>query len=69
MLRISRGSITVILPAGVKRELKVVAAQDDYNGVGPLVREVICAYLKMRREPGMTFECALALVRDELQEK
>ena len=69
MLRINKNYITFLLPPGEKHALRVAAAEDGYQGMSPLVREIVRAYLKMRSEEATTFERALALVRDEVGEK
>ena len=69
MFRVNKSNITVLVNPGEKQALRIAAAEDGYRGVGPLVREIVRAYLKMRSEEAMTFEQALALVRDEVGEK
>jgi hypothetical protein len=55
--------LTVNVALGVKRDLFALAVKEGYRYMGPLVRDILDAYM-VSQQTGMSFEQALAFVRD-----
>jgi hypothetical protein len=55
--------LTVNVALGVKDDLFKLAVREGYRYTGPLVRDILDAYM-VARQTSMDFEQALAFVRD-----
>jgi hypothetical protein len=55
--------LTVNVALGVKGDLFALAVKEGYRYIGPLVRDVLDAYMVIQ-QTSMDFEQALAFVRD-----